>query len=76
MSTKRRENVWNGNGLVIGSITNQNICVKSNDVPKNEKKFKTKLPEIITKLPVISTKLTESSSKLPESSTKLPEISY
>ena len=56
-------------------ITNRNIRVKFNVVPKNEKEFKTKLPEISTKLPVISTKLSESSTKLPESSTRLPEIS-
>jgi hypothetical protein len=34
-------------------ITNQNICVKFNVVPKNEKEFKSKFPEISTKLPVI-----------------------
>ena len=56
-------------------ITNRHICVKFNVVPKNEKEFKSKLPEIRTKLPVISTKLPVIGTKLPESSTKLPEHS-
>ena len=56
-------------------ITNRNICVKFNVVPKNEKEFKSKLPEISTKLPVISTKLPVISTKLPVIGTKLPESS-